>query len=397
MDISVFLLLTLSFPLTALTVSLLCGCFLSLMYAVATPAMLKLLQVDPSLHPPASSYIYWRGAVAWAALAQSACLSTLMATRDSLTPLKIIGLAALINVIGDSLFCQWPLRWGCGGAAAATALATLTSCGFMIRALHQKQLLPRIKRPSKTEWQSLLEFTGPMLAITLTRLGGFMAMQRRAMRLGVQNLAGYQLCVNIMMFFLLFGEPLSQLSQTKLPSLLEDDDGPSVRANVKSILTLTSVCSVAVAAVAVLAALFGSRAISSDAAVLQIARGAAPSLFLAVLVSIVAIAVDGAMLASRDFGFMLACGLATFGIQLRLLPKCTTVSAIFHTFTFRLGSYAVAAMVRSGLGFGMVGKVLRGRRTGSSRVSWKEAKLAAGESSPSPIDELPVKPSPSTG
>jgi len=169
-----------------LTVSLLCGAGLSLFYAFGTPFLLGALRVDPALRPAAASYIYWRGSIAWAALAQAACLSTMMATRDAVTPLKIIGLAAVVNVVGDYMLCAWPLRLGCAGAAAATSLATLLSCGFMLKGLQKKHILPRIKVPSKKNFKELMDFTGPLLLITITRLGGFIAMQRTAMKLGVQ-------------------------------------------------------------------------------------------------------------------------------------------------------------------------------------------------------------------
>ena len=56
-------------------------------------------------------------------------------------------MAALTNVIGDALFCVWPLKAGCAGAAGATAIATLISWIFMIKALAKKKLLPKIKLP----------------------------------------------------------------------------------------------------------------------------------------------------------------------------------------------------------------------------------------------------------
>lgn len=174
-----------------------------------------------------------------------------------------------------------------------------------------------------------------------------------------QNLAGYQLCMNLMMFFILFGEPLSQLSQTKLPYLLDEEDGPAILANLKSVLSLAGVASVAVGAVAYLSAMFGSTAISSDVAVQLVAKNSAPALFAAVATAVFAIAVDGTMLASRDFGFMLFVGLGSFIGQLQLLPYCTSVSDVLGTFTLRLGTYAIAALGRMALGFGGIGRVIR--------------------------------------
>jgi Na+-driven multidrug efflux pump len=348
-------------------VSLICGFALTLFYTLFTPGMLSVLRVNPVLRPAASSYIYWRGAIAWAALAQSVCLSVLMATRDAVTPLCIIALAAVANIVGDAALCVWPVRWGCAGAAAATSMATLFSCCFMVQALKRKQLLPRIFRmPTRKELSGLMEFTGPLLAVTITRLGSYIAMQRCAMRLGVEALAGYQLCINLFMFFVLFGEPLSQLSQTQLPSLLDRNDGPAVGATFRSILTIAAYTCVGVGMVTYGMAYFGSGLITSDAVVQRVARLAAPALSLNVATSIFAIAVDGAFLASKDFGFLTGIGATSFLVQMCLLPRCTSISDIFTTFTVRLGTYTVVALTRIALGQGAMGRVLK--RGGHSTI-----------------------------
>jgi Na+-driven multidrug efflux pump len=229
----------------------------------------------------------------------------------------------------------------------------------MIDSLKEKGLMPVIRKPSMKEIHLLLEFTGPLLAITLTRLGGFIAMQRAAMRLGLNALAGYQLCINVLMFFLLFGEPLSQLSQTKLPTLLDKNDGRATWATLKSVLFLAGCTSVSIAALSYFALMFGTSMITSDLNVQAIARNAAPSMFTAVSTSIFAVAVDGAQLAAKDFDFMLLLGLTTMFTQLRLLPYCTSVNSIFDTFTIRLGTYAVASLVRALMGYGKIGCVIR--------------------------------------
>jgi Na+-driven multidrug efflux pump len=342
----------------ALVVSLMCGIGISIFYALYTPTLLSMLRVNPILRSPASSYIYWRGSIAWAALAQSVCLSTLMATRDAITPLKIICLAAIVNVIGDAAFCIWPFQWGCAGAAAATSIATLISCGFMIQALAQKRILPIVRRlPTRKELLALFEYTGPLLAITVTRLCSYIAMQRFAMKLGVQALAGYQLCINIFLFFGLFGEPFSQLSQTQLPNLIDRNDGPAVRSTFKSIVTLGAITSAVIGVVTYAMAYFGSGLISSDSAVQHAARTAAPALSLCVASGIIANTVDGAFLASKDFGFLTGIGISLLLMQLGLLSSCTTIGGIFGTFTIRLAVYTVIALGRIALGQGGMGRV----------------------------------------
>jgi len=348
----------------ALTVAVFCGAVLSIFYAFSAPAILKALKVDPMLHKSAASYIHWRGTASWAAMAQSILLTLFMVAKDAVTPLKIIAGAAVLNVAGDALLCAWPLRTGCGGAAAATALATLASTGWMVRSLNKRGMLPRLKVPDWKECRALMEFTGPLLAITLTRMAGFVNMQRHAMKLGMESLAGYQLCMNLLIFFILFGEPLSQLGQTKLPALIDSNNTEEAMATFKSILILSTFAALGVGSVAYLAALLGPGLFSSNVAVQAVARSAAPTLFFAVSQTIVGIAVDGCMMASRDFGFMLAMGLGSFALQAKLLPYCSSVGDIFGTFTIRLGTYAALSAGRALLGYGNLGRAIRGKEGG---------------------------------
>ena len=212
--------------------------------------------------------------------------------------MKIIASAAILNIIRDALFCVWPLQAGCTAAAAATGLATVISSTLMVKALKGRDMLPSLKLPIKKEFKALAEFTGPLLAITLTRMAGFANMQRRAMALGTESLARYQLCSNLLLFFILFGEPLSQLGQTKLPSLIDSGNTKETMATFRSILALSTFAAAGVGSAAYLAATFGPGLSSSDVAVQAVARSAAPALFFAVSQTVVGIAADGAMLAS---------------------------------------------------------------------------------------------------
>lgn len=366
---------------TPLTVSLLIGALLSSFYALYTPWLLTrvLGVVDPTLLPAAASYVYWRGSIAWAALGQNVALSISLATGDAWTPLKIIGAAAFLNVVGDFVLCAWPWQLGVAGAAAATSLTTVCSGALLCRSLMKRGLWPRLKVPPKAELKALNEFTGPLLAITMTRLIGFVAMQRKAMTLGVQSLAAYQLCINILIFFILFGEPLSQLSQTQLPALIdrceEEDDGdttstptltsPSLilKQTLSSIGMLAGWGSLVVGTVSFATVAWGSALFTRDAAVLSLAGRTAPVIGMVVTTSIATIAIDGAMLASRDFGFMLSTGLSTMTLQLLYLRyRANSLAAIFATFAFRLGTYGILCCVRAALGYGTLGRALRSKK-----------------------------------
>ena len=65
------------------------------------------------------------------------------------------------------------------------------------------------------------------------------------------------------------------------------------------------------------------------------------------------------MLASKDFGFMLSQGIFTMLVQLFLLKTwCSSISDIFATFIFRLGSYAIISLLRAGFGYGKLGRAM---------------------------------------
>ena len=165
----------------------------------------------------------------------------------------------------------------------------------MLKALKKKNLLPDVRRiPKKSELVGLFEFTGPLMAITVTRLMGWIVMQRAAINLGVQHLAAYQLSLNILIFFLYFGEPLSQLSQTKLPALLDTiqssnytadnvfEMSTQIKKTFKSVLLLGCWASLGVGALAAGTLFFGSGLFSTDKAVIALAKDVTPSLFIAV-------------------------------------------------------------------------------------------------------------------
>jgi Na+-driven multidrug efflux pump len=113
-------------------------------------------------------------------------------------------------------------------------------------------------------------------------------MQRAAMTLGVKETAAYQLCINLIIFFLLFAEPLSQLSQTQLPALIDAQDGDQVRSNLKSVLILGLFTALGIGSAAGMSVFFGAAAFSSDLIVQGLAKEAAPSVFITVATAIFA-------------------------------------------------------------------------------------------------------------
>eukprot|EP00640_Fibrocapsa_japonica_P005389 CAMPEP_0113951432 /NCGR_PEP_ID=MMETSP1339-20121228/86094_1 /TAXON_ID=94617 /ORGANISM="Fibrocapsa japonica" /LENGTH=107 /DNA_ID=CAMNT_0000959677 /DNA_START=15 /DNA_END=335 /DNA_ORIENTATION=- /assembly_acc=CAM_ASM_000762 len=105
----------------------------------------------------------------------------------------------------------------------------------------------------------------------------------------------------------------------------------------KAVITLASYTAAAIGLLTFFTLSFGTGFFTSDIAVQQIVRNTAPLVSLAVIQAILAVALDGAMLASRDFSFIIVVGLFTLVMQLGLLGRCGGLSAIFVSFAMRLG------------------------------------------------------------
>lgn len=345
-----------------LSVALPIGLLLTLFYQTCTPWALRAMGVAPELLADAGAYARVRGLVTWAALAQNICLSALLATRDSVTPLKVVTIAAVVNLCGNFLLCAWPLRLGVAGAAASTSVATLVGCALMVRALWRKGLLPR-RWPHVTSLESLRplsEYAGPLSIVIGCRVLCLASMALAAAPLGTTALAAYQVLINLLSLFGLFGEPLGQTAQATLPPLLEKGSTRAARGDFLSLLSVGLVVAVLAGGAAALMAYYGGPLFSQDPAVLAAVRSNAPVLMLVVSALVIAYAVDGAVLAARDFRFLILSSLAGLLLQLPMLvlvvrtfggghaslASTRGLAAVFLTLAVRLLSLDSFCLVR---------------------------------------------------
>jgi len=348
----------------ALSAALVFGVAITGVMLVATPSILRLLGVAPALQPAAASYARIRGLVAWATLMQSVALSGLLATRDSITPLKVVLSAAALNFLGDWLLCKWPLRLGISGAAAATALSTLAGFALMLRALRAKGLLARPRLHTWAELAPLFEYARPLAVIILTRFLGLTSMALAAGNLGVVSQAAYQVLVNVLVLFGLCGEPLSQTAQTMLPKLL--DAGPErsreARKALKNLLFLACTVGLGIGSFSFIALQAGSGIFTSDPAVRTLVEGC---LMVPVCIASLIFAQmnDGTLLAAREFGFVIRVSVLTTAMQLAILFAVARfqwgLSGIFLSLAFRYWMFGIASGVRTLSGFGPLGCALR--------------------------------------
>lgn len=314
------------------TFALAVGVPLTLFYFFCSNWALGLMGVAPDVREMAASYARIRGLVAWASLAQGVCLSAILATRDAVTPLKVVCTAAVLNCLGDFLFCCWPLQTGVSGAAAATALSTMIGFTLMLRSLQRKQILPSFKTKTLIDAGPVLEYAGPMMIINATRILGYTAMAFAAAALGTQQLAAYQVILGIFVLFAFVGAPLSQTAQSMLPPLIEAKDTKGAQKVGRNVLTIASAVSLVASCLCFCALRFGAQTFTSDAAVLGQIHSAAFMVLLATGALLLSSSIDGALLAAKDFRFIVFQQALVVAVQLVLL---------WMTLKFQLGLPAV--------------------------------------------------------
>lgn len=344
--------------------SLTIGTALTLFYQLATPWALRMLNTPADILAPAASYVRIRGLVTWASLSQTVCLSAILATRDAVTPLRVVFVAAMVNFMGDCLFCCWPFRTGVAGAAAATALSVLVGFSLMLRALSQKSMMPEFRLPRRDDLGPVLEYAGPLFVITLARVIGFTCMGITAAALGTVPLAAFQVMITIFVFFAFFSGPLSQTAQTLLPPVLEVQDTAGAQRTLRNLFTIGAGLSVGVSTCCLLALRFGAMLFTDDAAVLGAIAHASLGVFLSAASLIFSSTFDGALVAAKDFGFIVPAQLSGCALQLGLLYLVRRwdlgLAGLFPTYTVRLWWFIGLAGLRVYYGGGKLGQVLQG-------------------------------------
>jgi len=290
------------------------------------------------------------------------CLSAILATRDAVTPLRMVAIAAALNFVGDWLLCCWPLRTGVAGAAAATAIANITGFFLMIRALRTKGMTPRIRFPSREDISPVLEYAGPLSVIVTARVVSFTSMAIAAANLGTTALAAYQLILGVFVVFAFVGAPLSSNAQSILPPLLDAGDVQGTRRAGKNIVVIATSTAGVVAALCFSILRFGAPIFTTDPAVLQYVANTAPAILLITMGIIMSSSVDGSLMAAKDFGFIVPAQLAGCGVQLLLIwlviQRKLGLPWVFITFFARQILFIATSAARVACGCGALGRVI---------------------------------------
>jgi hypothetical protein len=193
-------------------------------------------------------------------VAQAAFLTV----KDSWTPLAAVLIGAAVNVVGDLVLIN-SYNLGIVGAAAATAASQFAGAFYLlvvalrkVRGAVNQDPLPSpspssspspslsppphlrmweilrkdfLQFPSLKDMRTYLAFCGPYFLILLVRTILWTFTFFACSSAGATELAAHQITINLFLFFCIFGEVTSQISQSYLPSFLSAFSLESVKVH----------------------------------------------------------------------------------------------------------------------------------------------------------------------
>eukprot|EP00614_Pseudopedinella_elastica_P013047 CAMPEP_0172611076 /NCGR_PEP_ID=MMETSP1068-20121228/30799_1 /TAXON_ID=35684 /ORGANISM="Pseudopedinella elastica, Strain CCMP716" /LENGTH=428 /DNA_ID=CAMNT_0013414957 /DNA_START=132 /DNA_END=1415 /DNA_ORIENTATION=- len=302
-----------------------CGVGVLALLLALSPQMLGIYVGPRALDTigPAANYVRIRALSMPTLLISNALQAAMLGAKDSVTPLKALFLAAILNGFGDALLVCWA-KWGLSGAAIATVLSqwaglalllskakTLTSNSNPFTRDNPNETVIQERREMQSKFYA---FMPSVVLVVIGKMCAFGFMTNVASEIGTVALAAHQ--VVLATFFLLapFSEISSQTFQAFLPKFtaFEDEasqedksiarkltDRLSRKLQVSSFLVATSV-----AALASLVPLVGAGLFTRDAAVAAALRPLAMPLFLAGALHSLVCSAEGILLVRRELKFL---------------------------------------------------------------------------------------------
>ncbi|XP_002962420.2 protein DETOXIFICATION 46, chloroplastic [Selaginella moellendorffii] len=311
-----------------LFVALACGVGVLVISELSSSSVLRLFvgEKNLALVPAAASYVNIR-ALAWPVVllgmvAQSASLGM----QDSWSPLKALLVASVVNGAGDVLLCTF-LGYGIAGAAWATSLSQYVAGFLMLKALKAKDYDPlAVAVPRMKDLALMIEITAPLLLTMLSKVCFYTALTYFATSLGAITLGAHQVMVGLFVLFSVCGEPLGQTAQSFMPELISgrNRDIKQAQTLLRSLLVTGAVFGLALAITGGSVALLAPQLFTKDSAIVKQMHSLLLPFFWSILVTPSTLAVEGTLLAGRDYkylGFGTACCFACGSVFMLLFHK----------------------------------------------------------------------------
>lgn len=222
----------------AFILSIVLGIVLSLLqFGLAEPIIRMLAGHSTEVVPLAVKYAKIRSVGSLFAIPTIVGQAAFLTREDSLTPLRAVLVGAIVNFVGDVVLVSW-LKYGVAGAATATMLSQIAGAIYLLykvvkkvavatakgKELHWWNALVKIRNqiivPSRQDVGQFMSFCGPLFFILLAKSFLWSFTTFACSTAGSVNLAAHQITINFFLFFSIFGDTTSQMSQTYLPAFL---------------------------------------------------------------------------------------------------------------------------------------------------------------------------------
>ncbi|KAL2649695.1 hypothetical protein R1flu_017823 [Riccia fluitans] len=311
-----------------LFISLFCGVMMLLITEAFATQMLSAFvgSKNASLIPAARSYVQIR-ALAWpivlvGMVSQSACLGM----KDSWVPLKVLGIASAVNLIGDIALCSF-LNYGIAGAAWATMASQYIAGILMLKSLGDKGYNPlAISIPSWNDFTRIMKLAAPILLTMLSKVCFYTLITYLATSLGAMTLAAHQVMYGVFCLSTVWSEPLAQTAQSFMPPLIfgTNRNLKQARSLLRTLVVIGIVTGVTLSTVAVLVPWLFPQIFTREPAIISQMRSVTVPFFLCIWITPSILACEGTLLAGRDLKFlgfsMVSCFIGG-GLLLLLLNK----------------------------------------------------------------------------
>jgi Na+-driven multidrug efflux pump len=296
-----------------------------------------------------------------------------LAAKDAVTPLKATAIGAVANLLGDILLVT-VLKQGVAGAALATAVSQYVGAIYLLVVAVQKvgqngkdkglglgatlnAVRQKIYVPSAKDMISYLQFCGPLFAVLLIKTFLWSYTTFACAAAGAIQLAAHQITINLFLFFCIFGDVVSQLSQTYLPYFLNARKDPATAtatatpdgegsvsdtsiANKPQVLQLVRRVTTLALSIGILNSIgcqalkrWGNKCFTNSAEVISTMGSVSNLLSIATVCHACVIGIEGILLAFRDFRFLSLMysiiGVVFIGYQTFVRQMCWGIQGVW--------------------------------------------------------------------
>lgn len=295
----------------ALTIGLIAGAILGLVLGGSSRQILHVFGTQANVTEHAISYMRIRALATPLALVLSVAQSICLGDRDSVTPVLVVGITAVVNFVGDMLLVP---GYGVAGAALATAASQGVGAAFLLWVLRRRATGlsncsvgpfgmdsgpgPLISWPSRKSAARFAALAVPVLVALFGKILFINSLTIGAAFGGTLALAAQQIAINQFFLFCKAGDSLNSTAQAYLPSaMLQRDSGPSARL-LKKLTVLSIVWGVVNAAACTLLPMFVGDLFTKDAAVLQLVKSLGLQLAVSLLLHCFTLMLEGVLLST---------------------------------------------------------------------------------------------------